>query len=333
MKEYLAINAIQSRVERKDNRTADAGELPSIKANEVLVATTDQLNQNHLYPGENKYSATKRGLAEAVSDIAAVGAKFLGVQIDLRASKDMSLNDFADIGTAINEFLNEYNGILFQANNLSQGEFGISFTAYGKQEKSKLMHRDGAKSGDLIAISGPSGKWNAALLAYNLNVANNFSDDERKELFDYFVNYGPQLLYGEILAKSGLVHCCIDANDRLSKSLRDLQLCNSLEFNINSAKIPYTNLTGKVANLARTNPVDLALYHVAGDDNLIFTFAKESEQKISQTLKKNGLNMYVIGKVGFAGNEIIVDGVQMQEKGFQYFDNDSIYSNTFKLVK
>lgn len=262
----------------------------------AVALSSDSITEDQAFPGEDVRSLVRRGLNEALSDLAAAGAEPLGVQVDLRAPRDFTLPDFAAVGAGLHDALQEHGGLLLQGSNVTQGQFGSSFTVVGITTHQRRLNRSGARIGDDIYISGPTGGWNGALAIMNLGNAQ-LNDEEWTATRDAFLDYGPELKYGQRLAQTDVVHCCTDANDSLDKCLRDLLIPYGLGARIDEARIPLDAVTHLAARECGESPIPLAIFGLAGDNRLIFTVSRDDSEHLRAALSSSGFTAHWIGTV------------------------------------
>lgn len=265
-----------------------------------VVLSTDQITVSHAYPGEDVRSLVRRGVTEAISDVAASGAALHGVQIDVRAPSDFNLTDFEAIGLGVDDVLRREGGMLLQGSNISRGEFGVSTTAVGRCDGvHPPMRRSGATTGDLVAISGPVGAWNAALRILNQGLTDGLSEAEWVSMSTGFVDYTAEMAYGKVLRESGVVTSCIDANDQVGKSLVDLAFSNRLAVLVSAEAIPLSNsVLLATRGTTKLDPLEIAVGGVSGDDRLIFTLAPTNVQRLQSLLHDRlGREAYIVGSI------------------------------------
>lgn len=250
-----------------------------------VVLSSDQINARQAYPGEDLRSLVRRGLVEALSDLAAAGADVVGVQIDVRAPADFTSADFTAIGTGVNDVLRTTGGLLLQGSNLSRGEFGVSSTVVGTTAAAVgPLRRHGTRPGDLVLLSGPIGGWNGALAVLNSGQADTIDDDGWLALREDFLDYRAELAFGRELARSGLVTASVDCNDALPKTAQDLARAGGVRLVLDAGSVPLARSARTAATLLGRTPVDIALTGLAGDDRLLFTVGPGNVEELCRHL-------------------------------------------------
>lgn len=259
---------------------ADA-EVIALPAGHSVAITSDQLNARHCAPQEALSVASRRATVESLSDLAAVGADVIGVQVDLRIPANICAGCLTDIGRGIDDALRLVDGKILQASNMSSGEFLMSTTSVGCVPGSGHMSRHGVGLGELICVSGVPGRWNSAHLA-------GMFDEGVVGLGDaveahWFAGYEPRIAYGKVLAGSGLVSACSDMNDCFLKVLRDILRVNDLGWEMTNQPTPSPGQE-TIAELCDVAVTDLLLGHISGDDELLFTVAREHLAPLNELL-------------------------------------------------
>lgn len=273
---------------------AEDAQVVYVPSRSGIALSSDSISANQAFPGEDVRSLVRRGLVEAVSDLAATGSRFLGVQVDLRAPDDFTLEDFAAVGSGLEDGLIEYGGTLYQGSNMSRGEFGVSFTVVGSLESVAPLSRSGVRPGDVVLVSGAVGGWNAALALLN-STNRNLSPTEWELVRDAFVDYTAALQFGAELLASGLISACTDANDSLDKCLRDLVRPHGIDALINERQVPLSPVVKLAERELAIDAYAVALTGISGDNRLIFTTSQENLRQLETFLADRGHVAYPIG--------------------------------------
>lgn len=140
-------------------------------AGDDLVVTTDAVVEGvHFLADDPPDTVARKALRVNLSDLAAKGAEPAGfvLTLALREAKDEWLAPFA---RAIGEDAKQFNCPLLGGDTVSTpGPLMISVTAFGRVPPGRMVRRDGAGEGDILAVTGVVG--DAAL---GLNVLRNGS--------------------------------------------------------------------------------------------------------------------------------------------------------------
>ncbi len=123
-----------------------------------LVVTTDAIVEGvHFLPGDPPDSIARKALRVNLSDLAAKGATPSGfvLTLALRAADDAWLTPFA---RGLGEDAAQFGCPLLGGDTVSTpGPLMISITAFGRVPAGKMVHRNGAKPGDRVVVTGTIG--------------------------------------------------------------------------------------------------------------------------------------------------------------------------------
>ncbi|HML05394.1 MAG TPA: thiamine-phosphate kinase, partial [Methanobacterium sp.] len=123
-----------------------------------LVATSDILFKSSHFPDEmTPKQIGNKVVTVNVSDLAAMGAKPIGIIIAVGLPKDMLLDDFDKLINGIINACEEYEMMLIGGDTNESRELTISGTCLGIVDKNEVLMKDGAKPGDIVAVTGPLG--------------------------------------------------------------------------------------------------------------------------------------------------------------------------------
>lgn len=252
-----------------------------------LVATTDMLHETTDFPrGMSDWQIGWMSAAVTLSDIAAMGARpsFLLLAVGL------------DRGERIREILwgaksccDSCGADLAGGDLDAHRELTIVSSGIGFAEEGKVVRRKGGVPGDLICITGPLGRAQAAL--------EGFSRYEQNLLEPI-----PRVVQGQRLAAAG-VSSMMDISDGLVLSLYDLLDANDHGYSIDSAMLPL--LDGVTPEKSR----EYALFG-GGDFELLFTCPPEY-------FPVQGVDCFQVGKV-ICEHKVLVDGGPVPCRGYQH---------------
>jgi thiamine-monophosphate kinase len=129
------------------------------KAGEDLVLTTDFLGAGiHFFPDDPPESIARKALRVNLSDLAAKGAEPFGYLMALALPSDWTEAWVRHFTSALRADQKSY-GIALLGGDTSRapGGMSITITALGRLPKGTMVHREGARAGDLLFVSGTVG--------------------------------------------------------------------------------------------------------------------------------------------------------------------------------
>ncbi len=227
---------------------------------EVLVTTDFCLEGRHFRRDwHTAESAGHRCIARGLSDLAAMGAKPLAAFLSLALPT----------GTErkwVNGFFRGLRGLADQfAVPLAGGDTAQSPSEHiladivlvGSVLAGKALRRSGARSGDLLYVTGSLGGSAAELTSLHVGTGSN-QGEEHPQNFP-----APRLAVGAALLRRGLATACIDVSDGLSSDLKHLCEASGVSVEVELAKVPIHPLAEGRIELALHGGEDYELLFAA----------------------------------------------------------------------
>lgn len=278
---------------------------------DMLVASTDVLPG--MSPAEISWKAGVMGL----SDLAAKGATPFGIVVSLGLPVDMEEDYAAALVSGLDHVSREHGTYYLGGDTNQCSELVINCTAIGTSPRSQLLHRSGAKPGDVVAVTGEFG-YTGALFKIVLE-----SRKTPKRLVNQIRSKALQprarLGEGRMLASAGAVSASIDSSDGLAWSLHELALASQVGFHIDRLPIPQVCL--KFAKHHRLDVSELALY--GGEEfELVVTIPSSQWSKATRAVQKTRGRLLRIGSVtDEAENTLSTDGKEkvIEPRGYEHF--------------
>jgi thiamine-monophosphate kinase len=276
-----------------------------------LVATSDILFKSAHFPDEMTYEQMgKKVVTVNVSDLAAMGARPIGIIIAVGLPKEMLLDDFDSLIDGILKGCKEYEMMLIGGDTNESSELTLSGTCLGVVEKNNVMMKDGANPGDIVAVTGPLGLAAAGFeILFNTEIKIEDLDEDKKNLtLKHALNPKARSKEGILLAKSGFVTSATDITDGLASEIGELVNSSSkgIGITIYEEMIPLDSAVLQIAKKAGKDPLEFILYY--GEDfELLLTLKKDGFEQISAQIP-----LYKIGEVTSSGKMIIIhkDGTE-----------------------
>ncbi|BBL62175.1 thiamine-phosphate kinase [Methanobrevibacter arboriphilus] len=307
-----------------------------------LVATTDLLIQKHHFPLQMSFFQMGwKAVTVNVSDIAAMGAKPVGILISLAIPPNLALESFEEMIDGILEACNYYKIPLIGGDTNEDDEIIISGTALGKVEQSLAKKKYGFKIGDKLAITGQLG---LAALGFELLKEENKEIIEKSienkkissDLVDLSIDaaLNPKARLNEGIILSKIASSVTDITDGLASELYELfeanknfNRNNNLGIRVYEDKIANEPLFEEIYDLSKILNKDIfdLIFHIGEDFELLFTFNNDNENSIIDELSKK-LNFIIIGEINNYNKVEIeyCDGKvqKLSSKGYEHLSND-----------
>ncbi len=192
-----------------------------------LVMTTDTLVENvHFLKETHAKDLGHRALAVNLSDLAAMGAEPAWVLLSLTLPKidEGWLENFSQTFCS----LAAQHQCALVGGNLSKGPLSITVQATGLVTTGQALQRAGAKTGDLIYVTGELGAAQAGLRA--------LKSHESSPLTKNFLRPTPQIEIG--VALRNVATSCIDISDGLLADVQHILTASKVGATIELDKVP-----------------------------------------------------------------------------------------------
>lgn len=264
-----------------------------IDKNRLVVMKVDMLvGRTDVPPGMSLRQAARKAVVMNVSDFAAKGVKPLAAMISLGLPPTLTEEDIEEIGLGINWGAREYGVFIIGGDTNEASDLVIDCALMGICDKEKIVKRDGAKPGDIVAVTGFFGKTSSGLKILLENLA--LPKHLKKPLIESVLMPRARLKEGLVLADLGALTSSIDSSDGLAWSLHELSRASGVGFLIE--RIPVAPEAEAFAEVYGLDPIDLSLY--GGEEyELVVTVKPELWEKARETLEGLGSQLIEIGRV------------------------------------
>ncbi len=254
-----------------------------------LVVSTDTLNAGVHFPQETSArDIGYKSLAVNLSDMAAMGAKPLAVNLSLSLpdSDDGWLTTFAE---GFFELAAKHN-VQLMGGDTTCGGLSISVTVMGVVEKGSAIRRSGAQAGDLIYVTGTVGDAGAALLALLGEL--HLTGPQQRALVDRLNRPTPRVETG--LSIQGYASACIDISDGLAADLGHMLDQSNVGAALYVDQIPLSDELQDCFDLAGGWTVPLN----SGDDyEICFTIPEDKQGEFEAMMSDSGHSVSCIGMI------------------------------------
>jgi len=272
---------------------------------QYLVVTSDLLFEPSHFP--MKMSPLEKGMKSVVvnlSDLAAMGARPLGIFMSMGLPPNLLLEDFDLLVEGILKTCEDYDIALLGGDTNQTNEITLCGTALGMVDQDKVLMKYGAQKGDLVAVTGNLGSAAAGfeVLSLDDSVMEVFNPGEKDEILKTVLQPEARVKEGRILAESNATSCT-DISDGLVSELGEIIAANEEKIGIRfyEDKIPIRPILDVVARISGKNIREMVMYY--GEDfELLFTINSKDFGYL-----KEKMEVHVIGEVTSSGRIEMID--------------------------
>jgi thiamine-monophosphate kinase len=255
---------------------------------DMLVASTD------VPPGMSLYQAARKAVVMNISDFASKGAMPTAAIVALGLPKHLANKKaVTEIAQGLNDGAREYGAYIIGGDTNETSDLIISISLYGSAQNA-LMLRKGARTGDIVAVTGPFGKTAAGLKMLLGNCK--ATEKVREALLDAVYHPNARLREGLALRGYDFVTSSMDSSDGLAWSLHELAQNSKIGFNID--KLP---IAPEVQEFAHQNDLDEAdLVFYGGEEyELVLTIKPDKWEEAKNVIETVHGHLIPIGKATY----------------------------------
>jgi len=290
----------------------------NIGGGRVAVLKTDMLMGKTDVPrGMSFWQAARKAVVMNISDFAAKGVEPTALLVSLGLPRDFMRKDVEEIARGLNAGAREYGTYVVGGDTSEASDIVLSISLFGTAKRKALMLRNGAKAGDIVAVTGFFGKTAAGLRLLLDGYA--ASKELHKVLLRSVCMPKARLCEGLALCRSGAVSASIDSSDGLAWSLHELAQMSGVGFMVNS--VPVADEVLRFAEFNRLDPLELAL-HGGEEYELVVTVKSKRWADAETAVEKAGGRLLPIGKVTRDRQVLLnVDGEKcpVEARGWEHF--------------
>ena len=293
----------------------DDGAVLAPPAGQALVAVTDTLVEGRHFPADcAPASIGHRSLAVNLSDIAAMGATPAWglLALTLPRSDADWLQSFS---AGFAELAREH-GVALIGGDTTSGALSVTVTLLGFVPAADALQRDGARSGDVVFVTGTPGD---AARGLELELA---ADRPAAEPADHtylrrrFLYPAPRTAFGPLLRP--FASACIDVSDGLAADAGKLATASHCGLELDMRTLPLSQAL--LADVGRPRALQFAL--TGGDDyELCFTVPEDRLSELERQLPAAAHHYHRIGRLTpHPGLTLLnTDGQPLTTTGFDHF--------------
>jgi thiamine-monophosphate kinase len=292
----------------------DVSAIPLSAKTWIIVKTDMLVGSTDIPPGMTVQEAARKGVVATVSDFAAKGVKPRALMVSIGLPAPAKMTTVQDIARGLGQAAREYQCKIIGGDTNQADDFVIDMTGIGFANPKTLVRRNGARPGDIIAVTGSFGKTSAGLRI--------LLSGREKDLAKYSSlvkavrRPKARLAEGIALAKSHAVTSSIDSSDGLAWSLH--QIAGASKVGINLYTIPIAPDVNSFAKAHRLSALELALY--GGEEyELVVTIRPERFNELKKrvpSLRRIG----IVEKKRFGVTaQIGIKRIIVEARGWQHF--------------
>ncbi len=288
-----------------------------------LLVTTDLLIErtHFLLDWQPAQTLGSKALSVNLSDIAACGGIPKEAFVSLAIPDRLGIEWLEDFYTGIAGLADRFGvSVIGGDTTHSSSDLVINVVVTGLVGTHEVLFRNGARSGDIIAITGAVGDSAAGLefLRKSTSVPSYLSST----LIDAHLNPRPHIQEGRKLAQSHVCHAAIDISDGLSSDLGHVCEQSGLGAIIFEDKIPVSEPLKRLAQKLAVNPLDWVLN--GGEDYvLLAAIDKENFRQLAEVAATDGWALIEIGEFlsepGMSLLKVSGEKISIIPKGWDHF--------------
>ena len=284
-----------------------------IETSAKLVITTDAIVEGvHFLADDPIDTVAKKALRVNLSDLAAKGAKPLGVVISLMWPSARPATQIADFARGLGEDLKLYDVALLGGDTTSTpGPLAISITAFGQALGALVPSRADAQAGEHVWLTGPIGGAYLGLLQLTREASvTGAAPGDQIDVAAQLVRSRYRLPEPPV-RQAGLIarfaSASIDVSDGLIADAERIALASSVAIRIDADAVPLE--APSHAYVAAHGDDGLIRLLTAGDDyQTLFTASADRRGEIMSAAKSSGAHFTLIGDVGAGAGVSVVSG-------------------------
>jgi thiamine-monophosphate kinase len=290
----------------------DDAALIRISDEQSLVIASDFVRGSGFYLFElgylNYFDVGYYLIAANVSDIAAMGAKPLGLTTVIRYAKSMTDEEFQQIFDGMKTAADCFSVKIVGGDIGGHSADVFAATAFGLVKNDLALLRKNVQDNDLLCVTGKIGIPITALTYFKEVKQQGFSlsPEEEEKILLSWKRPSPKIKEGLILSENKIANACQDVSDGLKATIEQISSISGKTFTINYEKLPIDETTQKMASFLGTDVLQIAISSSV-DFELMFTMSPDKQDLCSQLFEQNGCTYSIIGKVNSLGKNVLIN--------------------------
>ncbi len=278
-----------------------------------LVLTTDAIVEGvHFLADDPIETVAKKALRVNLSDIAAKGAKPVGVLVALMWPQGRDAREIAAFARGLGEDLRAFDAPLLGGDTTSTpGPLAVSVTVIG-EALGRTPARADARAGEDVWVTGTIGDGMLGLQHLGGSIAYELPEEDTAYLIDRYRTPTPRLAFAAAIAAHA--SASMDVSDGLTQDAAKIAAASKLAVDLDLAAIPLS--APAQAWVAEGGDVEVLMG--GGDDyELLFTAPPGACTAIEAAARATGLQVTRIGRTA-AGAGVTADGAPIRAGGYRH---------------
>ena len=267
------------------------------RADGVVVTSIDSVVDGvHFRRATHSYADIgHKALARGLSDLAAMGAEAGEAFVALAAPEDLDDEAALELVRGMEELAEATGTAIAGGDVTSSPTLALTVSVNGwAASDDDLAHRDGARAGHLVGVTGELGAAAAGLLLLELGADAGLAPAERDALLLRHRRPQPRLAAGRALAAAG-VTSMIDLSDGIATDALHVATASGIAIEIRLEALPVAAGVEAVAAAAGRDPLELAA--AGGDDyELLVTVPGERHEEVEAAARSAGTWVRWLGR-------------------------------------
>lgn len=246
-----------------------------------------------------------------VSDLAAAGARVLGVSLLMNLPKSLGAAECEELARGVGDACRSLGAVTLGGDTSTCEVLNVGVCAIGLVPRDRVVTRCGAKAGDAVYLSGPAGLGSAYALAR--------LDPERTRQ-QWAFRPRPPVEWGGLIARHA--SCTIDTSDGVIAALDELARAGGVGFDITAAPEAVLHARATEECRSRGLPGWLALAGCHGEFEVLFTVAAQRNEEFLEAAKNHGFAPLRLGRVverggvalAWDGTASVLDGAWLRNR-------------------
>jgi thiamine-monophosphate kinase len=292
----------------------DVATFPLSQGRLVVLKTDMLVGSTDVPPGMTLVQAARKAVVATVSDFAAKGVRPKALLVSLGLTSPVKRAMVVELGEGLSQGAREYGCRIIGGDTSESNDLVIDCIGFGLAKFRNILRRDGARPGDIIAVTGDFGKTSAGLrilLSGRQRLAHKFA-----KLVYSVLHPVARLEMGLKLARARSVSSSIDSSDGLSWSLHEIARLSQVSIVLD--KIPVEQEVKIFAKEQGLVPEELALF--GGEEyELVLTIKRDRFARVRREIP----SLRRIGDVKSGSGDVIASfggrTRKVEPHGYEHF--------------